>query len=359
MRTSLLLLAATFVLSACSTFKAGVPEDIAERYSSKHPNRSLTSFTPGLVCMDRMFKENNVSPILVTSSGLPDYSEARGSAGYGTKEMLISAISTMSRESGALRYVAYDRTTPNIIALQSAHPKKQAFIPPDFFIRGAITQIDTSPFSQQKGFSLSFADLGGDFENGGLANSNSVSLSTVGLDLNVGMISNFQMLPGITSANSFSVVKRGVSGELSLSFEKVGGIYSLNQQQADALSNALRGLIEVGSIELFGKLYDLPYWECLAELGSNAPVVKAAQNQYSSKERSQRVSDVATALEQIGYLAAKDNQQLDDDGLLSTPLRNAVSKYRAKNDLYGSGVIDYSLYESLYREGLISASEDD
>ncbi len=109
-------IAAPWLLSACSVFNANVSrKDIADRYSSTRPTGSLTSFTPDLVSMELMFKANNISSNLITSSGLPDYSQSRGSAGYGTKEMLISAISTMSKESGALRYMAYDRTTPNII----------------------------------------------------------------------------------------------------------------------------------------------------------------------------------------------------------------------------------------------------
>jgi len=356
MRLALLTATTSILLSSCAVFKATPPESIAERYSTVHPTRALTSFSSGLECMDHMFKEKKVDPILVTSSGLPDFSESRGSAGYGTKEMLISAISTMSKESGALRYVAYDRSTPNILALQSAHPKKKAFKSPDFFVRGAITQIDTSPYNQQKGFSLSLGDIGGDFQNGGLANSNSVSLSTMALDLNMGMISNFQMLPGITSANAFSVVKSGSSGELSLSFEKVGGIYSLNENQADALSNALRGLIEVGAIELFGKLYNVPYWECLADLGSDSPMSVAARAEYDTIEKAQRIANVTEALRELGYLKADANSvagYASEQGTLKQPLRKAVAAYRAKSDIFGSPVIDFVLYESLYREGAI------
>ena len=86
-----------------------------------------------------------VEPVYVTSAPLPDYTENRGAAGYGARDMLISALSEMTKESGAIRFVAFDRSTPDIVALQNSHPQKKELRIPDFFIRGAVTQINTSP----------------------------------------------------------------------------------------------------------------------------------------------------------------------------------------------------------------------
>ncbi|MEO0369018.1 MAG: hypothetical protein AAF197_09575, partial [Pseudomonadota bacterium] len=287
----------------------------------------------------------------------PDFSEARGSAGYGAKEMIITAVSDMSRTSGAVRYVAYDRSTPNIIALQSAHQNKDAFKAPDFFIRGAVTQIEGSPYSKQKGFSLNVGNVSGELESGGISNSNSISLSAISLDLNMGMVSNFQLLPGVSASNTLSVMKKGDSSELILGFEKVGAIYSLNENSNQALSTALRGLIEVGLIELFGKLYDVPYWECLAKLGSNDPDYLEARKRFTEHSVHQTAEFVATELKRQSIMPDSVLALINSDGSLTAELREAVAHYRTKRNLFGSPVIDLPTFEALYRDSQRSVDD--
>ena len=349
------------LLPACGKFhfhKAKAPKLVNSEYPIAFPRRSTTFFTEGLACMDQMFIDKKVDTILVTSSGIPDYSESRGSAGYGAKEMIMTALSNLSQKSGAIRYVAYDRSTPDIIALQSAHENKSAFKSPDFFIRGAVTQIENSPYSKQNGFSLNLGSgISSDLENGGVANSNSLSLSSVALDLNMGMISSFQLLPGISASNALSVAKKGSSSELILGFEKVGAIYSVNENSAQALSTALRGLIEVGLIELFGKLYNLPYWECLSSIGANSPAYKEAIKHFQKNSRKQQVEFVAGELKRQGLLSDSVTILLNKDGSLSEPLREVVAKYRAIHNIFGSPVVDFILYERIYRDTLLSADQ--
>lgn len=339
-------LVSVLVLGGCSVTRPKVPSDIAEALPTRFPTRTLTGFTAGLACMDRMFIDRRVEPVYVGIAPIPDFSESRGSAGYGTKEMLLSALSEMSRTSAAVRIVAYDQQTPDIIALQSAHPRKQSIRIPDFFIRGAITQIDTSPYSKQNGYSVNAGDIGKSLEGSGITDSASVSLASVSLDLNMGMVSTLQVLPGVSSTNTFSVEKRGDSTDYSLSFTKVGAIYNTGEQRAGALSRALRALVEVGAIELFGKLYNLPYWDCLAILGEDSPDHIAARERYADLNDAERRSYAATRLKAEGILA-QDAVAISGERP-SRAFLAAVSQYRARNGLFGNSVIDYPLFEHLF-----------
>jgi len=38
--------------------------------------------------MDRMFLKYKVEPVYMTSAPIPDYSEGRGTAGYGARDMM-------------------------------------------------------------------------------------------------------------------------------------------------------------------------------------------------------------------------------------------------------------------------------
>ena len=148
-------LCALFLVSGCSYRKVAPNDKVNERLSQTYPSRNLTGFTQGLRCMDSMFESRAVEPVYVTSAPIPDYTENRGAAGYGARDMMISALSEMTKDSAAIRFVAFDRSTPDVVALQNSHPQKKDLRVPDFFIRGAVTQINTSPYYRQRGASMS------------------------------------------------------------------------------------------------------------------------------------------------------------------------------------------------------------
>jgi len=323
-------------------------KDENERYSPHYPTRNLTGFTQGLRCMDAMFVARDVDPLYITAAPIPDYTENRGAAGYGARDMLISALSEMTKRSAAIRYVAFDRSTPDIVAMQNSHPKKKDLRVPDFFIRGAVTQINTSPFSKQRGGSLSVGQVATDVSGAGATSSGSLSLATVSLDLTVGLISTYQLLPGVFSANVFSVDKTGSSDELSLSMTKVGGVYRASKNEAKALSEGLRALIEVGAIELFGKLYGLPYWECLAVIGEHRPEVQTAYEFYDKWNDKRVDSYVFDYLVEENYLSTSASMYIGRNRALSLPFRSAILQLRSELNVFGGPSIDRELFSEIW-----------
>lgn len=349
-----ILICFSFILAACSATRVDYPDDIKESMPLRTPVKNITGFTEGLQCMDSMFQRYKVRPIRITAAQIPDFSESRGDAGYGAREMLISAISTMSQKSGAIRFIAYDRSTPDIIALQSAHPRKNEFVVPDFFLRGAVTQIDSSPYSKQRGFSLSGNELWEEQSIHGaqLSNSSSASLKSVSADLNLGLINNFELLPGISSSNAFAVEKRGSSDDISLNIWKLGAIYSLNENKTDALSSGLRALMEVGAIEIFGKLYNLPYWDCLGVLGTDSEMEADARKLYRKMSVEKRIEWIGNELIANKYMKETDKLPKETDGekSLTDAFRQAISHFKATNGLFGNSYINFELFSKLYQK---------
>jgi len=297
--------------------------------------------------MDRMFLKYKVEPVYMTSAPIPDYSEGRGTAGYGARDMMITALSEMSKESAAIRYVAFDRTTPDIVSMQNAHPKKANLRVPDFFVRGAVTQINTAPYSKQIGDSVNIGTVGA-VQGASAGGSSSVTLQSVSLDVSLGLINNYQMLPGVHSANTFSIEKNSDSNEYSLSFAKIGAIYSVNENEAQTMSLALRGLVEVSAIELFGKLYSLPYWECLAKIGQDAPENIATRQRYDEMSYSERIKYVASQLIRHEVLAAGDPSE--NSGEPTPAFGHAVMEYRVRSGQLGGVHVDFAVFERLVRD---------
>ena len=326
------------LLAGCAAVKGPTPEDAPDQYALGYAVSTATPFSRALTCMDQMMIDREVDPIFVTATPIPDYTENRGAAGYGAREMLLSAISKMTEKSAAVRYVAFDRSTPDIVALHSGHPSKAELRVPDFFVRGAVTQINTSPYSKQSGWSTTVGGTGETFQGGNTGLSGSLSLATVSLDLSIGLVKNYQILPGISASNSFSVAKLGGSNELSLSFDKVGAVLRSSESEAKALSDGLRALIELGVIELTGKLYELPYWECLAEsMDADGKRAKAAKAYDRLSER-QRDQFIRRYLVNNGYLSS---------GGTTLDFMSGLMKLRFELDMVGLPRLDRDLYVEL------------
>ena len=145
-RKSVVIVVIVFGLLGCASLRKPKVEDAPESYGLGYAVTTATPFSRALVCMDQMMLEREVDPIFITATPIPDYTENRGAAGYGAREMLLSAISRMTEQSTAVRYVAFDRSTPDIVALHNGHPSKAELRVPDFFVRGAVTQINNIHF---------------------------------------------------------------------------------------------------------------------------------------------------------------------------------------------------------------------
>lgn len=110
------------------------------------PNKTISSFTTSLQCMDTLLWQHGKSDIYIMTSGIPD---ATGKVAAGTKEMLITAISRMSARSNAFRFVDFEpNPTSDVTALSALIGVQPNFVVPSYYIRGAVTQLDESVLSE-------------------------------------------------------------------------------------------------------------------------------------------------------------------------------------------------------------------
>src|SRR4051794_17911235 len=107
---------------------------------STAPVKNIGNFNEALRCMDELMLAHGKRDIYITSAGLPD---ATGQIAAGTKDMLITTISKMSARSGAFRFVDYDPTQIDVQVLSELVGIRPEFVAPSYYIRGAITQIDS------------------------------------------------------------------------------------------------------------------------------------------------------------------------------------------------------------------------
>lgn len=324
---------ATALLAGCVA-DPPKPETATVAAAVKTPaSKTVTNFTPALRCMDDMLLAYGKKDIVITTAGIPD---STGKVQSGTKDMLHTAASKMSIKSKALTFIDYDTTSTDLLAmfqdLQSAGAFQHKL--PNYYIRGAITNLDENAIDAQAGggIALPFLDLG--------MSKDQVS-SVVSIDMNMGETTSRMILPGVNASNSLVITRAGSSKDLGGKIGKVGFSFNMSLNKAEGLGSGVRALIELGMIELVGKLTGTPYWKCLQVDKTNPVMIEQAREWYDGMTPQDRVKLVQRKLNGMGLFSGAIN------GVASGDLTAAIGKYQADNGLIADGRINFDLYYAL------------
>jgi peptidoglycan hydrolase-like protein with peptidoglycan-binding domain/curli biogenesis system outer membrane secretion channel CsgG len=320
--------------SACSSWQPETAYSTAQ--PATRPVQNITSFTPALDCMDDLFASFGVKNVVITSAGIPD---ATSEVKAGTKDMLISAMSRMSVKSHAFAFVDFDQTQTDVALLQQIAGFSKKFVAPSYYIRGAITQLDSGVISNQVGAGLSVSGVD-------LGISKDLVVSVVSVDLNLGYLASRQIMPGISANNSVAVSRSGVGGDVGAKIGKAGVSFNLNMNKSEGMHSAVRSLIELSVIEISGKLAQVPYWRCLSIEQTNPEMVAEAKSWYDAMSPQERVVFTQRALASKGYYSGAIN------GIYDGSTKAASARYQADHMLIADGRLDFQLYQSLINADL-------
>ena len=204
--------------AGCSSLdmKKNVVEEakVLKKGPAQAPSRAITNFSSALRCMDGMFAGFGVRDVSVMVEDLHDTTKK---VNAGTKDMLISAVSDMTRRSRAIRLIAYGNDSGNIIGfLHNAQRRNVFAVVPPFDIKGSITQWDENLVKNQADAGVSFSDK---FSFGA---AKSASASTLAIDLTVLSTADLSVIPGITSRNSVVITKEGNGADGDAKIQKFG-----------------------------------------------------------------------------------------------------------------------------------------
>lgn len=333
LRTTVAGAAVSLALTGCVA-DPPKPETATVATAVKTPaTKAVTNFTPALRCMDDLLLAYGKRDIVITTAGIPD---STGKVMAGTKEMLITAASKMSIKSKGLTFIDYDTERSDLLALFQDLQAAGAFQHklPNYYIRGAITQLDENAIDSQQGagIALPFLDLG--------VSRDQVS-SVVSIDMNVGESTSRMILPGVNASNSLVITRAGKGGELGGKLGKVGFSFNMSLNKSEGLGSGVRALIELGMIELVGKLTGTPYWKCL-EIDKTSPVmIEQAREWYDGMSPSDRIRLVQRKLAGMNFYQGPVN------GVSSRELTSALGKFQADNGLIADGRINFDLYYAL------------
>ena len=230
------------------------------------PFRSITGFSSALRCMDNLMIDYGVRDVSMLVEDILDQTKK---VNAGTRDMLISAVSDMTRRSRAIRVVAFGRDATNVISFLASAQRQSAYdVIPQFDIKGSVSQFDENVIRNQKDAGIGFQP----FINLGI--SRDAATSILGLDLSVLSTDDMSILSGVTSRNSVVILKTGRGADADAAYHKFGVSFSMSLSKSEGQSQALRGLVELAVVELMGKLTKTPYWTCLGAGPESSEEVK-------------------------------------------------------------------------------------
>ena len=256
----------------------------------------------------------------------------------GTRDMLISAVSDMTKRSRAVRLVAYGQDSSNAIGfLQQAESKSAYSLIPQFDIKGSISQFDESVAKKETSFGVSL----GEILNYGRANTGAANV--IGVDLTVLDTADLSVVPGVTSRNGVLIFKQGKGVDADAQYRKFGINFSASLAKSEGNGQALRNLIELSVVELFGKLTNTPYWSCLGADPTSEAVKTEISDWYYTMSRDAEFM--------IGYFqyqfSLRGIYNGPVDGKSNPKLAEAIELYRGTVGLPVNAKIDLTFAKAL------------
>jgi Domain of unknown function (DUF4384) len=312
------------------------------------PVRSLSNFSESLSCMDRLFRVAEIPTTLITSKQIPD---ASGRVPVATKEMIITAISQMSRLSNAFRYVDYEvdiarqDTVQNLttILLNNNQIQLQR---PALYVSGAIAFVDQQVISSQFDVGTSGTRLDTGF-------SQNRNATVIGMDLHLGDFRTRTLIPGLDSANEIIIGTGSQGVDFAARIGKYGTTFNMGRDYAQGSGPAIRSLTELAMIELVGKWARVPYWQCLTLEQNHPSFQRVLRDWYDESGVESARNLIKNSLVGQGYLQAK---------ALNNPVggeefKKAVAKFQVDQGMVVNGVVDFTTFERALRN-FVAMGED-
>ncbi|MFT4193110.1 DUF4384 domain-containing protein [Ottowia sp.] len=317
------------------------------------PTKSASVLREGLACMDRMLASEQVPTTLVAVKTIPDPS---GLFSTATKDMLVTALSRMSRTSQAFRVVDYEidalrQDTVQAITgllLTSGQVELQK---PQIYLSGSISFGDKSVVGKRRTLGVSTANTDTGYTTDLLG-------TVVGLDLHLGDMNTRTLYPGMDSANEAVVATGGTSVEIGARatglpkhIYRLGLQYEVAADNNQGAGSAIRLLTDLAAIELVGKWARVPYWDCI-DYEQNHPEFARQMRQWYEELS---VADRWLLAQRVMH--AEGNWPDEVNGMDTPAFRKLISRYQAANDLTPTGTINFETYTKLMR-GYVGMTAD-
>lgn len=331
---------AIFLISCTLPAKNKINDTLSTQQTASPDGRpfdAITDFTESLQCMDDYlirYKVKDLSILVV---------EDRDVTGQvvGAKDMAVTALSKMARKSKSIRVISIGPAHATGMDAYIAGvgdrvpPNSDRRMLPKYYVTISMPQIDNAVSADRKSAGMRLLNAAGfEYDQDKL-------MSSMSIDLNMGNLLTASSLPGVYSSNTVAIKRTGKAIGANGEINKLGAVFNVSADRSEGFHHSLRQLVELGVIELIGRLTQLPYWECLNIATSNQPVQRQIQDWYESLSPSEFIIYAKNKLQAEGLYHGPLN------GTDNYELRKAISRFRENRGLLPSPNLDGSLFRAL------------
>lgn len=260
-------LAATLGLAGCVT-TATAPAPAAAPAPLAAPLRTGGDLTALRRCMDHLLLDHGTRDLTIA---------VEPGAEAGQRDLMIAAISDLTPRSRAVRIV-----------------EARAAVAPQYLLRGAVRSLDAGP------------------------------PASLGLDLTLFDAQDMSVVPGTASRNTATLRDADGGTPAHAELRKFGTRFAVPVGQDAPRAVASRALLDLGAIELIGRLAKVPYWTCFGASASEPAVATEIQDWYDTM--------ASRPAELIGYFqqSLRTRRVYDGpvDGAVNPALKDAVARAR-------------------------------
>ena len=331
------LLVCTLLVSACVSNPS--PKVLSEVRTQANPidrsARAVTNFTPALRCMDEMLFNQGVRDITLMMEEFRDVTQKLPIA---TRDMMISAVSDMTRRSRAVRLSVFGTDQQNLTQFLQQAQKQSAFaVVPQFNLRGNISQLDDNVEKRGASVGLGLAE-----RLFGVRFGTETKFSVLGFDAAMVETESMRLLPGVSSKNLTVLASRDASagdGEAKLTNPGLDVVFSFAASRSEGTAQAARNMVELALVELVGKLVRLPYWQCVKVSDQDPEVQREMEDWFLSMDAAELRSFLQERMRERRYYdGATDGQE-------RPAFTRALTTYRAALGLSGEGPTDLGFFK--------------
>jgi RPA family protein len=202
--------------------------------------------------------------------------------------MLSSAVNKIGP---SVIYVPFD---PNYVISETTTGGDIKRALPKIVIAGGITEFDKELIEKKrelKGKASVGDNFGSNYDyDGGAGYKAGSAMSRMTLDLQLMEYQTQTYMPGVQTINSINLRKTELGWSVGFFFEGNGFSfdYSLNKKQGKY--QALRLLVELSVLEVLGKYFDVPYWQCLEGAPPDTRQISRLKEEFDGLNQAQQYS---------------------------------------------------------------------
>ncbi len=266
-------------------------EEVADLDKDLYASKRKTMLDKSLIDFGRMLEAYDVPPTPIQSKNIGNETAAK-EVPTDIYTMIATSINKIGK---SVVFVPYD--VQYIVDEETTGGNIQRLYP-EAVVSGGITGFDKDMVEKERAGEVeggwSGASGGAKYDAGG-------GVSRVTLDLNMLDYRSQSYYPGVLATNSLLIRKDKFGWGVKASYQEFAVSFDYELKTKQGLYAAIRYLVELSILELFGKYFNVPYWKCIKGASPDTNMLARLEDNFASLDKKVQILYIKKFLFLHGY----------------------------------------------------------